>query len=150
MKIIKYFFNKYQPAVKKGSVGKQITSLIEGGFRTITGLIAKREPNNYRVNTPTATIGVRGTDYAVATQGKQVYVNQYKGSSCITSGSTLCLSEAHPYARVADVGLSPEILASQPAVFREKLDITPAQIAPFKGKDAGTSGKIKNNSFCIQ
>ncbi len=37
--------------------------LIKGGFRSITGAIGKDNKANYRVTTPVATIGIRGTDY---------------------------------------------------------------------------------------
>jgi len=37
--------------------------LLRGGFRAITGLIAKSSPNAARVTTKTATIGIRGTDF---------------------------------------------------------------------------------------
>jgi len=37
--------------------------LLEGSFRSVTGWIAKFTRNNYTVRTPTATIGVRGTDH---------------------------------------------------------------------------------------
>jgi len=40
-------------------------SLLKGGLRTLTGLIGKGEPAAYRVSTPVATIGIRGTDYAL-------------------------------------------------------------------------------------
>lgn len=40
-------------------------SLLKGGLRTLTGLIGKGETAAYRVNTPVATIGIRGTDYAL-------------------------------------------------------------------------------------
>jgi len=40
-------------------------SLIKGGFRAITGLIGRVNKQNYRVATPTATIGIRGTDHEV-------------------------------------------------------------------------------------
>ncbi|MDP2794819.1 MAG: FecR domain-containing protein [Sulfurisoma sp.] len=40
-------------------------SLVKGGFRTVTGLIGKTNRDSYRVTTPTATIGIRGTHYAV-------------------------------------------------------------------------------------
>ena len=38
-------------------------SLLAGGLRTITGLIGKRDNNNYRMSTSVATIGIRGTHY---------------------------------------------------------------------------------------
>lgn len=38
-------------------------SLLKGGFRAVSGLIGKSDRNEYRVSTPVATIGIRGTDY---------------------------------------------------------------------------------------
>lgn len=38
-------------------------SLIRGGIRTITGLIGQKNKSNYRIATPTSTIGIRGTDH---------------------------------------------------------------------------------------
>ena len=38
-------------------------NLIKGGLRTITGLIAKRNPEAFQVDTPIASIGIRGTDF---------------------------------------------------------------------------------------
>ncbi|MGB0205475.1 MAG: FecR family protein [Neptuniibacter sp.] len=43
--------------------GSSVYRLLKGGLRTITGTISSAQPDNYRVNTPIATIGVRGTDY---------------------------------------------------------------------------------------
>jgi len=40
-----------------------ITSLFKGGVRMVTGLIAKSSPNAARLTTPTATVGIRGTDF---------------------------------------------------------------------------------------
>ncbi|MEO8716707.1 MAG: FecR domain-containing protein [Burkholderiales bacterium] len=42
-----------------------LVSIIKGGFRTITGLIARNSRENYRVLTSAMTIGVRGTDFEV-------------------------------------------------------------------------------------
>lgn len=37
-------------------------SLLKGGFRSITGKVGKLHKENYRIKTPAATIGIRGTD----------------------------------------------------------------------------------------
>jgi FecR protein len=42
-----------------------LVSILRGGFRTITGLIARNYRENYRVQTSAMTIGVRGTDFEV-------------------------------------------------------------------------------------
>ena len=40
-----------------------VMSLLKGGMRTITGLVGKRRTDTYRLQTITATIGIRGTIY---------------------------------------------------------------------------------------
>ncbi|MBI5275525.1 MAG: FecR domain-containing protein [Burkholderiales bacterium] len=40
-----------------------LMQLVRGGFRAVTGLISKGGPNAARVQTNTATIGIRGTDF---------------------------------------------------------------------------------------
>lgn len=49
----------------KGSAEKDESefSLVRGGFRSVTGAIGHSNPKNYRVDTPVATIGIRGTDH---------------------------------------------------------------------------------------
>ena len=37
--------------------------LITGSLRTVTGIIGKQNPDGYKLNTPNATIGVRGTEF---------------------------------------------------------------------------------------
>jgi len=40
-----------------------LMQLVRGGFRAVTGVISKSSPNAARVQTNTATIGIRGTDF---------------------------------------------------------------------------------------
>ena len=40
-----------------------LMQLVRGGFRAVTGLIAKNAPDAAKVRTSTATIGIRGTDF---------------------------------------------------------------------------------------
>ncbi len=40
-----------------------VINMLRGGLRAITGLIAKSAPNAARIQTNTATIGIRGTDF---------------------------------------------------------------------------------------
>ncbi len=44
-------------------------SLIEGGLRTITGKLAKHNRKAYRMTTTFATVGIRGTEYAMQLNG---------------------------------------------------------------------------------
>ena len=40
-------------------------SLLRGGMRAITGLIGKRDASNYKVTTPTAVVGIRGSAFLI-------------------------------------------------------------------------------------
>lgn len=48
---------------KGGSDDNFAVTLLRGAMRSITGWLGRKSPNNYRVRTPTATIGIRGTDH---------------------------------------------------------------------------------------
>lgn len=50
-------------AVVSTSGDRSVTSLIKGGFRTITGAIGKADETAYELRTPVGVLGVRGTDY---------------------------------------------------------------------------------------
>ena len=42
---------------------RSILNLVAGSFRSITGWVGRYNPKAYQVRTPTATIGIRGTDH---------------------------------------------------------------------------------------
>ncbi len=52
-------------AAPASTAQRAIFRLLKGGFRAVSGLIGKADQAEYRVNTPVATIGIRGTDYWV-------------------------------------------------------------------------------------
>src|SRR5581483_904601 len=55
--------DKFAYAGENDSNASFLVSLVKGGFRTITGLISRANRDGYRVTTPSATIGIRGTHY---------------------------------------------------------------------------------------
>lgn len=52
-----------QESGKESSSDNSFFSLFKGGFRAITGLIGRVNKQNYKITTPAATIGIRGTDH---------------------------------------------------------------------------------------
>jgi hypothetical protein len=56
--IEKYVFNG-------GDQDAATLNLMKGGLRIITGAMAKVQPESYKVKTPVALMGVRGTEFAV-------------------------------------------------------------------------------------
>jgi hypothetical protein len=61
-----------QYAYNGGDQDAATLSLVEGGLRVITGAMAKSHPDNYKVKTPVALMGVRGTEFAVMLCGDQI------------------------------------------------------------------------------
>ena len=56
-------FDTYRYSGKEDGTESAVVSLLQGGFRTITGMIGRTNKQNYLVKTATATIGIRGTDH---------------------------------------------------------------------------------------
>lgn len=52
--------------------GNFALNLMQGTLRVITGLLAKVNPERFRITTPTAVVGVRGTDFIVEADKPQV------------------------------------------------------------------------------
>lgn len=55
--------DEYLYANRKPEESSLFFSLLQGGMRTITGAIGKVNKQSYKVRTPVATIGIRGTGY---------------------------------------------------------------------------------------
>lgn len=53
-----------------------VVNLLRGGMRALTGLIGKRNPASYKVVTPTAVVGIRGSAFLLAIDANgQVFVS---------------------------------------------------------------------------
>jgi hypothetical protein len=83
---------------RSNNSGSFITSLIRGSVRMISGLIGKTQPRNHQVVTPTATVGIRGTDFEVVVTETDTddiragtYDHVFDGATTLTiaSGETL-------------------------------------------------------------
>ncbi len=48
--------------------GNFLLDLLQGSVRVVTGLLAKVNPELFKVQTPTSVVGVRGTDFIVETE----------------------------------------------------------------------------------
>lgn len=59
--ISEYAFTGREPGNQRS-----VFTLLEGAMRTVTGLIGRVRQEDYKVNTPTSTIGIRGTHYQIA------------------------------------------------------------------------------------
>lgn len=82
-KIEQYHFEQAKP--QKSSM---IFSLLKGAMRAVTGLIAKNNANAFTLHTPSATIGIRGTDFMAATGSLYLQVINGTVSATTSAGTT--------------------------------------------------------------
>lgn len=112
IKIDEFRFN--EPA--KGE-DKNIFTLINGGFRTITGKIGKKNPDNYQMKSSVASIGVRGTTYEVVL-GKELNVAAWQGTIIVENDAgklALGVGAAYNFATVGGNDQMPRGLLQPPS-----------------------------------
>ena len=86
LEIIAYRFDQENPG---NSLVK--LKLIQGTVRTVSGKAAKTARDRFRLNTPIAAIGVRGTDFVVATSSDSLKALVNDGAIVVAPYSAQCL-----------------------------------------------------------
>lgn len=76
--------DEYSYEGKTDGTEKSFFRLIKGGLRAITGAIGHVNKRNYQLNTPTATIGIRGTEF-LATMHNNLLVRVGDGAVYISN-----------------------------------------------------------------
>lgn len=110
-------------------------TLVAGTARWITGKAGQAAKQNFRVNTPVAAIGVRGTDFVVQTTADISRVAVYQGAVVASSFDHVCKSDAlGPCA-----GSAKELAGS---LTQQYLEIKPASLAQLVQAKEGMSGKV--------
>lgn len=123
LRVEKYHYDQGKP--KEDAA---VFNLVKGGLRTITGQVGKRgDQDSYRMKTPTATIGVRGTVYDVHfCQGAScgavqpgLYLAVAGGSVVITNDAgkqTTLQVSAGQFVYVRDAMTPPVVLPRDPRI----------------------------------
>ncbi len=89
LEIVSYHFDAERP---ERSIVK--FNLIEGVTRTISGDAAKAATDRFRLNTPIAAIGVRGTDFVVSATESTTRAMVYEGAIVMAPYSAECSADA--------------------------------------------------------
>jgi hypothetical protein len=123
-----------------GAGDRSVSTLIKGGLRTITGVIGKQDPQAYRVNTPVATIGVRGTHYAAVLESpKSLVLAAWQGAIQVRNehgAIELGMGAAHNFAR-AEAQQPPQGLLQPPAALQVDAPVGRAEPADRQAAQAG-------------
>lgn len=93
---------------------KGFFSLLKGGLRAITGAIGHINRNTYKVSTPSATIGIRGTGYKAELRDDGLFVSVGEGAISLTNNVGILVVTAGGAAFVANPNTAPAPTTEQP------------------------------------
>ena len=123
-----------------------LVDLLRGSMRAITGLIGKRNRDNYRVNTATATIGIRGSGFNVGynPDGTLSVTTELDAIEVCTAGGCVGLT----------AGESVKVLNNTQAPVRTNVRVTvttppPVQEALISAQQAAVLAQIKLPSVAV-
>ena len=92
--------NSYKYDQAAPEKGESFFSLLQGGLRAVTGLIGSSNKAGWKLATPTATIGIRGTDF-MAVIDQATYLKVDVGSISATNSAGTAVFTAGETAAVA-------------------------------------------------
>jgi len=143
-KITKFQFNGKTDGSEKSSF-----SLINGSIRAVTGVIGNAHRENYKIETATATIGVRGTGADVGhSDNIGTAIHTLFGSHIVTSlvdGSRISLITLAGQTALASFGTPPKLIPSFPFSLANSIPM-----AEKSGKASDTNQAKDNKSSSNQ
>lgn len=142
-----FHVREYRYDAKQVEKSNIFFSMLKGGMRFITGLIGQNRKQAFKLSTPNATIGIRGTEFMVAMANNNIYSQVLTGNIDMTNAAGTSVVGTGQSAVVT----SPSVLASlvsasaiPSGTFSELLSIPvqPSEIpasAPAAGSGAASS-----------
>lgn len=133
VRISDYQFNQAAP-----EKGQSFLALLQGGARIVTGLIGNRNREGWKLALPTATAGIRGTDFLALIRGNVAYFKVNLGSVASTNGGGTAVFNSGQYAVADNVSTLTKVIsdADLPAgLFSEleKISLTGSLSGPSSG-----------------
>lgn len=111
-----------------------VFSMFTGGMRFITGAIAQRRKQAFKLLTPNATIGIRGTEFMVALVDESLYSQVITGDISVTNLAGTTAMTASQSAKVSTLKATVQMISAAalpPGTFGDLLmiPIDPAEIS---------------------
>lgn len=115
-------------------------SLIKGGLRSITGLLGKRNKERFGLNTPTATIGIRGTTFIVQYVAPDEASEEVAdAANAANAADTQTALASYAWASLA-VAPSDAPRSDAPSDFSSFYGVVPLQLAQSNSSGLGAGG----------
>lgn len=137
-----FLFETYDFDENPAIFDEVVMSMVRGGFRTISGSIGEADQDTYRVDTPFASIGIRGTFHGASLEGGILYTGTWDGGTTISNedGSIdLGLGGTFDYSETSNDGEGPQGLLAEPVQLSLE-NFTPGVVEEEEDPDAGDAG----------
>jgi hypothetical protein len=113
----------YSHSTQQPSLGAIKFRLDEGVVRSITGSWGEAARDRFRLNTPIAAIGIKGTDFVVKTEGDKTSASVYTGAIMLTPLAGSCSKSVGPCLNGSEKALSEDMKG-------QMLELSRLQTAP--------------------
>jgi hypothetical protein len=108
--------NEYNYSGKADGTEKGFFGLVKGGLRAVTGAIGHTNKKNYLVNTPVATIGIRGTEFLATLVNDKLIVRVGDGAIYVSNASGTIVLYKGQSGEVDGLNMPPEYSNEVPLV----------------------------------
>lgn len=137
-------------------------SLIKGGLRSVTGILGKRNPGSFRLATPNATIGIRGTNFGAmfcnndcgrvqmpggGAPPNGLHVDVADGAIVVTSPAGAAEFRVGQFGYVASPSTPPVVVPAQQGA---RITLPPQATSQQSQAGGGGVGKASDNECAIK
>lgn len=130
--------NKYDFDVDRAEKSHIFFSLLKGGLRAVTGLIGDRNKSAFKMSTPGATIGIRGTDFMLQLEGEAMYGQVTNGAVAMQTTTGLGLFSAGQSSFMPSPSAAPVVASVPPLTFIQLQVIAAPPPTPAPAPQPGT------------
>lgn len=103
-----FWIKNYRYAKDKPQDNRSSLELLKGGMRFISGAMSKESPEAIRIDTPVATLGIRGTEFTAVLGSLCLMV--HSGAVAVTAAGKTLVANANQIVYVADANTPPRLL----------------------------------------
>ncbi len=103
-----FWIKNYHYAKDKPQDNRSSLELLKGGMRFISGAMSKESPKAIRIDTPVATLGIRGTEFTAVLGSLCLMV--HSGAVAVTAAGKTLVANANQIVFVADANTPPQLV----------------------------------------
>ncbi len=144
-----FAFNEYQFDNNPDTPDSAVMSMAKGGFRAISGTVGHQKGDTYRVDTPMASIGIRGTSHEHVIVGPHLYSATTNGGTTVSNNMgqlNLGLGGRFDYSDTATNSAPKGVLQLPQQLIQLNAALTAQPARAKQNSDSNTNGNGNNGN----